>query len=62
MNQEVQKISQEEVRAAMKWMKNRKSAGLDDIPVEIWRCLGEKTVGFLTIVFSKILDSERMPE
>lgn len=37
MNQEVQKISQEEVRAAMKWMKKRKSVGLDDIPVEIWR-------------------------
>lgn len=32
----------------------------DDIPVEIWRCLGERAVDFLTLVFNTILESESM--
>ncbi|KAI5102764.1 gastrula zinc finger protein XlCGF28.1-like, partial [Silurus meridionalis] len=55
-------ISKEEVRAAIKRMKNGKSVGPDDIPVEAWRCLGEKAVEFLTRLFNKILEGEKMPE
>uniref|UniRef100_A0A3B4CLA2 ribonuclease H n=1 Tax=Pygocentrus nattereri TaxID=42514 RepID=A0A3B4CLA2_PYGNA len=43
-------------------MKNGKAVGPDDIPVEVWRCLGEKAVDFLTRLFNKILESERMPD
>ena len=62
VNQEVQKISAEEVRAAMNRMKTGKAVGPDDIPVEAWRCLGELTVDFLTGLFNKILEDERMPD
>ncbi|KAJ8347031.1 hypothetical protein SKAU_G00284320 [Synaphobranchus kaupii] len=62
VNQEVQEISKEEVRAAMKRMKSGKAVGPDDIPVETWRCLGEMAVAFLTRLFNNILESETMPE
>ncbi|XP_051779618.1 uncharacterized protein LOC127526820 [Erpetoichthys calabaricus] len=56
VNQEVQRISKEEVRTAMKRMKNGKAVGPDDIPVEAWRCLGEMAVEFLTRLFNGILE------
>ena len=62
VNQEVQKISAEDVRAAMNRMKIGKAVGPDDIPVEVWRCLGELAVDFLTRLFNKILEDERMPD
>ncbi|KAJ8375265.1 hypothetical protein SKAU_G00058450 [Synaphobranchus kaupii] len=62
VNQEVQEISKEEVRAAMRRMKSGKAVGPDDIPVETWRCLGEMAVEFLTRLFNNILESETMPE
>ncbi|KAF3699103.1 hypothetical protein EXN66_Car014790 [Channa argus] len=57
VEQQVAKISKSEVR-----MKSGKAVGPDDIPVEVWKCLGEVAVGFLTSLFNKILDSEKMPE
>ncbi|KAK2921479.1 hypothetical protein Q8A73_000964 [Channa argus] len=62
VEQEVAKISKSEVRRALKRMKSGKAVGLDDIPVEVWKCLGEVAVEFLTSLFNKILESERMPE
>lgn len=62
VDQEVRWISRDEVRAAMKRMKSGKAVGPDDIPVEVWRCLGEMAVWFLTRLFNTILESERMPE
>ncbi|KAG2463798.1 RTJK polymerase, partial [Polypterus senegalus] len=62
MNQEVQHISKEEVRIAMKTMKNGKVVDPDDIPVIAWRCLGEMAVEFLTRLFNAILESGRIPE
>ena len=38
-------------------MKCGKGIGSDDIPVEVWKCLGEQAVKLLMI-----LDSERMPD
>ncbi|KAI5100986.1 hypothetical protein C0J45_9972 [Silurus meridionalis] len=61
VKQDVDRISKEEVRAAIKRMKNGKSVGPDDIPVEAWRCLGEMAVEFLTRLFNRILEGERMP-
>ncbi|KAG2458644.1 RTBS polymerase, partial [Polypterus senegalus] len=62
VNQEVQRISKEEVRTAMKRVQNGKAVGPDDIPVEAWRCLEEMAVEFLTRLFNGILESERMLE
>ena len=54
------KLCAEEVRAAMNRMKTGKAVGPDDIPVEAWRCLGELAIDFLTRLFNKILEDERM--
>ncbi|WP_139267336.1 hypothetical protein, partial [Escherichia coli] len=62
VEQEVAKISKDEVRKALKRMKSGKAVGPDDIPVEVWKCLGEVAVEFLTGLLNKILESERMPE
>ncbi|KAE8278217.1 hypothetical protein D5F01_LYC23707 [Larimichthys crocea] len=58
---EVAKISEDEVRRALKRMKSGKALGPDDIPVEVWKCLGEMAVHVLTGLFNRILDSEKMP-
>ncbi|KAK3521119.1 hypothetical protein QTP86_001686 [Hemibagrus guttatus] len=43
-------------------MKRGKAVGPDDIPVEVWKCLGEAAVEFLASLFNRVLESERMPE
>ncbi|KAK3513112.1 hypothetical protein QTP70_001685 [Hemibagrus guttatus] len=43
-------------------MKSGKAVGPDNIPVEVWKCLGEAAVEFLTSLFNRVLESERMPE
>ena len=62
VNLEVEKISKEEVRVNMKRMKNGKAVGPDDIPVEVWKCLGEIALEFLTKLYTRTMESERMPE
>ncbi|KAK3564149.1 hypothetical protein QTP86_009031 [Hemibagrus guttatus] len=62
VEQEVNKIRKDEVRKALKRMKSGKAVGPDDIPVEVWKCLGEAAVEFLTSLFNRVLESERMPE
>ncbi|KAK3507203.1 hypothetical protein QTP70_010209 [Hemibagrus guttatus] len=48
VQQKVDKIRKDEVRKALKRMKSGKAVGPDDIPVEVWKCLGEAAVEFLT--------------
>ncbi|MCJ8742453.1 hypothetical protein PDJAM_G00082260 [Pangasius djambal] len=43
-------------------MKSGKAVGSDDILVEVWKCLGEAAVEFLTSLFNRLLESEKMPE
>ncbi|KAK3548709.1 hypothetical protein QTP70_017261, partial [Hemibagrus guttatus] len=62
VEQEVNKIRKDEVRKALKRMKSGKAVGPDDIPVEVWKCLGEAAVEFLASLFNRVLESERMPE
>ncbi|KAK3545436.1 hypothetical protein QTP70_007637, partial [Hemibagrus guttatus] len=62
VEQKVDKIRKDEVRKALKRMKSGKAVGLDDIPVEVWKCLGEAAVEFLANLFNRVLESERMPE
>lgn len=54
VDQEVAKISQDEVMRALKRMKSGKAVGPDDIPVEAWKCLGKMAVEFLTGLFHLI--------
>ncbi|KAK3548490.1 hypothetical protein QTP70_013323 [Hemibagrus guttatus] len=62
VQQKVDKIRKDEVRKALKRMKSGKAVGPDDIPVEVWKCLGEAAVEFLTSLFNRVLESEKMPE
>ncbi|KAK3521466.1 hypothetical protein QTP70_005778 [Hemibagrus guttatus] len=62
VEQKVDKIRKDEVRKALKRMKSGKAVGPDDIPVEVWKCLGEAAVEFLTSLLNRVLESERMPE
>ncbi|KAK3574702.1 hypothetical protein QTP86_015150, partial [Hemibagrus guttatus] len=62
VEQKVDKIRKDEVRKALKRMKSGKAVGPDDIPVEVWKCLGEAAVEFLANLFNSVLESERMPE
>ena len=62
VNLEVESVSNEEVRENMQRMKNGKAVGPDDIPVEVWKCLGESALKFLTKLYNRTMESERMPE
>ncbi|KAK3526810.1 hypothetical protein QTP70_033548 [Hemibagrus guttatus] len=62
VEQKVDKIRKDEVRKALMRMKSGKAVGPDDIPVEVWKCLGEAAVEFLNSLFNRVLESERMPE
>ncbi|KAK3542975.1 hypothetical protein QTP70_008094, partial [Hemibagrus guttatus] len=57
VEQKVDKIRKDEVRKALKRMKSGKAVGPDDIPVEVWKCLGEAAVGFLTSLFNRVLEN-----
>ncbi|KAK3532193.1 hypothetical protein QTP86_009472 [Hemibagrus guttatus] len=56
VEQKVDKIRKDEVRKALKRMKSGKAVGPDDIPVEVWKCLGEAAVEFLTSLFNRVLE------
>ena len=62
VNLEVESISKEEVRENMQRTKNGKAVGRDDIPVEVWKCLGEGALTFLTKLYNITMESERMLE
>ncbi|KAK3575213.1 hypothetical protein QTP86_021994 [Hemibagrus guttatus] len=62
VGQKVDKIRKDEVRKALKRMKSGKAVGPDDIPVKVWKCLGEAALEFLASLFNRVLESERMPE
>ncbi|KAK3536242.1 hypothetical protein QTP86_000147 [Hemibagrus guttatus] len=58
VEQKVDKIRKDEVRKALKRMKSGKAVGPDDIPVEVWKCLGEAAVEFLTSLFNRVLEMD----
>ncbi|KAK3514203.1 hypothetical protein QTP70_009458 [Hemibagrus guttatus] len=57
VEQKVDKIRKDEVRNALKRMKSGKAVGPDDIPVEVWKCLGEAAVEFLANLFNRVLEN-----
>ncbi|KAK3550781.1 hypothetical protein QTP70_004915 [Hemibagrus guttatus] len=57
VEQKVDKIRKDKVRKALKRMKSGKAVGPDDIPVEVWKCLGEAAVEFLANLFNRALEN-----
>ena len=57
----MRRISESEVKEALKRMKSRKVVGTDGIPIEVWRCLGEVGVRWLPNLFNKIWLTKKMP-
>ena len=51
-----------EVREALKKMKGGKAVGPDDIPIEVWKCLGDEGISWLTKLFNTILKTKKMPD
>ena len=39
-----------------------KVVGPDDIPVEVWKCLGEVVGDFLTRLFNRVFETDKMPD
>ena len=47
-----------EVKNALRRMKQGKAVGLDELPVEVWKCMGEMGIEFLTRLLNKLLVGE----
>ena len=62
VNEEVNCVSREEVKNALRRMKKGKAVGPDELPVEVWKCMGEMGIEFLTRLLNRLLMGERMPE
>ena len=43
-------------------MKRGKAMGPDGIPIEVWRCLGDRAIVWLTKLFNLTFRSNKMPE
>ena len=62
VKEEVNCVSREEVKNALRRIKKGKVVGPDELPVEIWKCMGNMGIEFLTRLFNRLLMGERMPE
>ena len=62
VNQEVNCVSREEVKNALRRMKKGKAVGPDKLIVEVWKCTGEMGIKFLIRLFNRLLMGERMPK
>jgi hypothetical protein len=58
----VWRIQESEVKEALKRMKTSKTLGPDGIPIEVWRCLGDVAIVWLTKLFNIIFRSNKMPD
>ncbi|KAL2947084.1 hypothetical protein AAZX31_20G050700 [Glycine max] len=56
------RIQKQEVKEALKRMSNGKAVGADNIPIEVWKTLGDRGLEWLTKLFNEIMRSKRMPE
>ena len=56
-----QGISRNEVKVAISRMKNGKATGMDGIPVEVWKCLGEEGIDMLCDLMKGIYKQEKIP-
>ena len=49
VNEEINCVSIEEVKNALRRMKKGKAVGPDELPVEVWKCMGKTEIKFLTV-------------
>ena len=61
VNKEVNCVSRE-VKNTIRRMKKGKVVEPDELPVEVWKCMGNMGIKFLTRLFNRLLVGERMPE
>ena len=54
-------MTKEEIRKALKKMANGKAVGPDQIPVEVWKFMGEVGLEWLTELFNVIFRTTKMP-
>ncbi|XP_068224895.1 uncharacterized protein [Palaemon carinicauda] len=54
-------VTRREVEQAVNKMKNNKAAGPDNIPVKVWKSLGEEGIDILWDMTQKIFNQEKMP-
>jgi hypothetical protein len=54
------RIQESEVKKALKRMKGGKTMGPDGIPIEVWKCLGDIAIVWLTKLFNHIFRSNKM--
>jgi hypothetical protein len=50
------------MKEALKKIKTCKALGPDDIPIEVWKCLGDITIMWLTKLFNIIFRSNKMSD
>ena len=62
VNEEVNCVSREEVKNALRRMKKGQVARRDELPVKVWKCIRKMGIKFLTRLFNRLLMGERMPE
>ena len=62
VNEEVNCVSRKEVKNAIRRMKKGKAVGPNELPVEVWKCMGKMGIEFLTRLFNRLLMGKRMPE
>jgi hypothetical protein len=55
-------VSEEEMKIAMKKIKKKKVVGPNRVPVEVWKILGNVSIGWLKYIFNKVLIKEKMSE
>ena len=62
VNVEVNCVSREELKNALRRMKKGKAARPDELLIEVWKCMGQMGIRFLTRLLNRLLMGERMPE
>ena len=62
VNEEVNCICREEVKNTLRRMKKGKAVWPDELPVEVWKRMGEIVIKFLTRLFNRLLVGERLTE
>jgi len=56
------RIQEHEVREALKMMSSGKAVGPDNIPIEVWKSLGDRGIVWLTKLFNGIIRTKKMSD
>ena len=62
VNEEINCVSREEVKECTEKDEKGKGVRADKLPVEVWKCMGEMGIKFLSRLFNRLLVDELMPD